>query len=388
MIALSALGWVVASTAMNAAGSGEVGPGPAAPRSAVPWTLVGPGWALALYNDGTTSPLAPTTSLYLVDPRGGKYSLRKWPANGRYLAGIPLAEWNLQAWSGDGNRALFTTTGTPQDPRQQVYQLDLKTGRGTSLSLPAGSTVIGYTRPHGAGILIQPQGAGPAFASSIIYPRNPDNLAGPRRIVHLAGRALAGAVYSANGKLLAVPVVPGDLMLARKSGQVVRLLPVPDAINCEPVRWWTASTILASCNARANDDFRLWLVPASGAPPAALTPQRPLSGPDQGDFAAWQLTDGLYLNAQGPNCAGPRIAERLGHGHVRIINVPGFGSAVIAAAMPTRLLVQLSMPCHGPGSSLAWFDPASRSLTMVLAMRGNGQDEVVSVLPFYVQGRR
>ena len=71
IIALSAVGSVTAAAALHATPSGQVGPGPAAPRSAIPWKLVGPGWALALYNDGTTSPLAPTTSLYLVDPRGG-----------------------------------------------------------------------------------------------------------------------------------------------------------------------------------------------------------------------------------------------------------------------------------------------------------------------------
>jgi hypothetical protein len=70
-LVLSVIGWVTASAAASPAGSAEVGPGPAAPRSAVPWQLVGPGWALAIYNDGTTNPLAPTTSLYLVDPRGG-----------------------------------------------------------------------------------------------------------------------------------------------------------------------------------------------------------------------------------------------------------------------------------------------------------------------------
>ena len=383
-LGLSVAGWVTASAAGSATAPAGVGPGPAAPRSAVPWRHVGPGWALALYNDGTTNPLAPTSSLYLVDPRGGKYTLRHWPANGRYLAGLPLAVWDLQWWSGDGDRALLTAYPPMRDPREKVYQLDLKTGRGSSLSLPAGASALGYTRPRGAGILVQTA----RHTTYIIYPRNLDNLAGPRRIVQLSGGRLAGGVYSANGKLLAVPVVPGDLSLVRGSGKVVRMLPVPHAMYCEPVRWWTASTILASCNADANDDFRVWLVPASGAHPAALTPQRPLRGPDQGDFNAWKLADGMYLNAEGPNCMGQRIAKRLGHGGVQIIKVPGFGSAVIVAATGTRLLVQLSAPCRDAGSSLAWFDPATRSLTMVLRMTKNENDEVVGVVPHYVQGRR
>jgi hypothetical protein len=386
-LGLSVAGWVTAGAASatkSATAPAEVGPGPAAPRSAVPWRLVGPGWALALYNDGTTNPLAPTSSLYLVDPRGGKYTLRFWPANGRYLAGLPLAVWDLQWWSGDGDRALLTAYPPTRDPREKVYQLDLRTGRGSSLSLPVNATALGYTRPRGAGILVQTV----SRTTYIIYPRHLDNLAGPRRIVQLSGGALAGGVYSANGKLLAVPVVPGDLSLVRRSGKVVRTLPVPDAENCEPVRWWTASTILASCNASANNDTRVWLVPASGAQPAALTPQRPLSGPDQGDFNAWQLAGGMYLNAEGPNCMRQRIAKRLGHGGVKIIKVPGFPSAVIVAATATRLLVQLAAPCIGTGSSLAWFDPATRSLTTVLRLTKDDNDEVVGVVPYYVQGRR
>lgn len=383
-VALAGTGSVTANASAPAR-PGEVGPGPAAPRSAIPWRLIGPGWALALYNDGTTNRLAPTSSLYLVDPRGGKYTVRHWPANNRYLAGLPLAVWTLQAWSADGDRALFTAL-TTASPRQQLYQLDLKTGRGSGTSLPAGAAALGYTRPLGAGILVESSRPGPGPGSYIIYPRRPGNLAGPRRIVHLAGGGLAGSVYSAGGRRLAVPVVPGDLDLVSSAGRVVRKLPVPDALNCEPVRWWTASTILASCNAAANDDDRLWLVPASGAAPAALTPQRPLSGPDQGDFSAWQLAGGLYLNAWGPNCAGARVVRRLGHGGVRVIKVPGFRNAMIVAATATRLLLQLNHPCQGGGVALAWFTPATRSLTTVLAWRDKGADEVTQVLAHYLQG--
>jgi hypothetical protein len=61
---------------------------------------------------------------------------------------------------------------------------------------------------------------------------------------------------------------------------------------------------------------------------------------------------------------------------------------VIVAATATRLLVQLAAPCIGTGSSLAWFDPATRSLTTVLRLSKDDRDEVVGVVPYYVQGRR
>jgi hypothetical protein len=81
----------------------------------------------------------------------------------------------------------------------------------------------------------------------------------------------------------------------------------------------------------------------------------------------------------GPGPAAPRSAVPW--------KVPGYGSAVIVAATASRLLVQLAAPCQGGSSSLAWFNPATRSLAMVLAMRDNGKDEVVGVVPYYLQGR-
>jgi hypothetical protein len=85
---------------------------------------------------------------------------------------------------------------------------------------------------------------------------------------------------------------------------------------------------------------------------------------------------------------GPQIAEPLRHGGIRIINVSGFRNVVILAATASQLLVQLSTPCQVNGTSLAWFNPASRSLTMALAAREGGTDDVVGVLPYNVQGKR
>ncbi len=74
-----------------------------APRSAVPWTRVGPGWALAEDLAATARPArSPQGSiiLYLVDSRGGRYRLFAWPARDA----APYGE--LVDWSGDTRRVL------------------------------------------------------------------------------------------------------------------------------------------------------------------------------------------------------------------------------------------------------------------------------------------
>ena len=79
----------------------------------IPWSQVGPGWMLATWSpvSGTSPgeerpPNEPsrdtaTTTLYLVNPEGGRYKIADFPPPGE-AAGFELADW-----SGDGSKALF-----------------------------------------------------------------------------------------------------------------------------------------------------------------------------------------------------------------------------------------------------------------------------------------
>jgi hypothetical protein len=114
-----AAGLALGGTAVAAAGvqgpharpAGMAGAGRTASGAAVPWSLVGPGWALVTYTTATlyaARPEAGATTLYLVDPAGGKYVLYHWPhvpADGG--VDLPLA------WSGDGTRALLEVATSP-----------------------------------------------------------------------------------------------------------------------------------------------------------------------------------------------------------------------------------------------------------------------------------
>ena len=309
-------------------------------RTAVPWQSVGPGWVLDTYSAGTRARRAPTT-LYLVSPGGAKYALHSWP-----VSAIPAPA--LVAWAGSKTEALFGLNSANGQPAG-YGELDLTTGKMTRVAFAsAATTPIGYTRPAGAQILAVTQ-TGP-HATIARYTRSG---ALAKKLV-TQDQAL-GASYSPDGAELAVPALGGLLLVGNASG-ALRKLPVPGAgakATCEPVRWWNATTVLASCG-------RLWLVPAGGARPSALTPVRDPAKPphDYGDLDAWQLPSGLYLQSAGA-CGTLELNRQAANGALTGVSVPGMtDSPAVVTAYGAQLLVG-QLGCDGGGGRLAWYDPAT-----------------------------
>jgi hypothetical protein len=364
---------LAASGAAGHQAARELGAGELGSRSAVPWAKVGPDWALAIYSassGGESTPVkAGPVTLYLVDPQGGRYALDTWSAKSSQ------ASWALLAWSGDGSRALFTSGDAPE----HVYQLTLRTGKVTSFTLPSNVTAIGYTRPDGDNVLAQ-DGFASDLKSKLSLQRY--NLQGARQKTLASVQFLGGVAYQPAGATLAAGWVNG-VELISNAGGVLRKLPVPgEKDGCNAVRWWTADTILASCIS-SHFNPQLWLVPASGAKPTALTPVR-TTGPDLGDFNAWQLSSGLYLDALGP-CGVVDIAKAGAHGSVKIIDVPGPPSDLILDATHTELLVQRINGCQAH-NSLVWFNPASGKLKVAVPAAGT-QWGVLNAVPYFVTGK-
>jgi hypothetical protein len=142
-------------------------------------------------------------------------------------------------------------------------------------------------------------------------------------------------------------------------------------LGCWPARWWNARTILAECEARGNDLGRLWLVPAGGGKPAALTPQRKPSGPDYGDLDAWRLTSGLYLQSAGA-CGTLEFNKQAPNGSVSPVKVPGTLnlSTRILTALGPRLLIEAITGCGG-SQSLLWFNPGTKAEQWLFKTPGN-----------------
>jgi hypothetical protein len=319
-------------------------------RSAVPWRRVGAGWVLAEYWPGQFAfqgtPVAAAAALYLIDPAGGWYRLYRWP--------VTKSAPYLVDWSGDKSRALVSsTTG------QGLEQVVLATGKVSRVRLPSAVQVIGYTRPAGQGLLGWRR-AGSRFQLARY------RLTGRLARVLAVGADDFTAVYSPAGATLAVAGATG-VQLVSNDGGVIRVLPVPGtgAGGCFPSRWWNSATILASCWARGTSRGRLWLVPASGARPAPLTPQRGTRSLDPGDIGARRLPGGLYLQALSPSGSG-LIFRQAASGTALPVSVPGTaGNNWIVTSRGPRLLLSAQTPCYDSGS-LLWFNPSTRHEQMLL----------------------
>ncbi|HTX81129.1 MAG TPA: hypothetical protein VME44_03065 [Streptosporangiaceae bacterium] len=357
--------------------------GGAASSSAVPWHKAGPGWALAMYSatregEGVKFKAGPST-LYLISPQGSQYKLGTWSARN------PRSSWYLLGWSGDLSRALFVTppTVTSSGAHEHVDQMQLRTGRVTGFTLPADVTAVGYTRPDGLNILAEKTLA----SGSITLQRY--SLTGKleKVLATIKGLGLEGGwnglppdPYNPKGTELVGGAANGVVLISNAGG-VIRKLSVPKVTEgCAAVRWWSPTTILASCGVTNEPGARMWLVPASGARPTALTPVRTGSnGFDLGDFNAWQLSSGLYVDGYGA-CGTVVIGRQPAHGKEQQINVPGSGSSLIVNATRSTLMVERFSPCM-PGTSLVVFNPATRKMTVAISDRRH-QAGVSEVVPF------
>jgi hypothetical protein len=315
---------------------------PAQTQVKVPWAQVGAGWELV---QDTGTQFAHPTTLYLVGPTGAKYALRTW-AKGSSVPGT------LVAWSGDKSRALFFN-----DDSGRVTQLNLMTGKTNSFSLKGQTSPIAYTQPHGLNILtVQDNSASFTLARY--------SLTGQLQKVLLRDKGADSAVYNPNGASIAVAGSKGVRLVNNATG-AIKNLNIPGLATmsgCTPARWWNSGTILAYCLPKAGLYSRLWLVPANGARPTALTPQR--NGTyDLGDVNAWRLSSGLYLQSLG-GCGTIEINKQAANGSITPVKVPGTPNthnAIISADGP-RLLIYPSDACQG-GSGLLWYNPGTHAET-------------------------
>lgn len=276
----------------------------------------------------------------------------------------------LLAWSPDGKRALFQVFSG----KGGVEELTLATGRPSTFVMPGMANPIGYTTPDGLNIVGgRPSGNNTSLARY--------TLSG--QLAHSLGTSTDGTVlYQPSGTEFLTGASHG-LKLVSNDGTLIRNLPVrsTSANTCNPVRWWTATTVLASCDPPNSGSPQLWLVPVSGARPQALTPPRKVSSGDLGDLDAWALPSGLYLQAAGP-CAVLQIFKQARGGSITLVKVPHTeGDNDVLTALGARLLIQAPTSCIG-SNSLLWFNPATHAEQWLIRAPAN-QIGVTVAIPFY-----
>jgi TolB protein len=342
-----------------------------APLGTVPWSRVGPGWMLGMWSPNPANELTATTTLYLVDPVGGRYAITTFPPLGDGSS-PPLIDTSpkLVDWSNDGTRALFAAE---QDSKTVITQVDLRSGTKTTFSVDHVGAAPRYTRPNGEAVLLTSR-----FESSWL---ERVDLAGNHQLTYPVGPHFYGYLSTPDGTRLVLDTGSG-LILMGNDGVVGKALPVAGQSMCEPMRWWdTGSTIaVARCfsSSASSSARQLWLVPIDGTAPTALTaPNKGDNGPDYGDANAWQLPTGTYVQADG--AGGVAFPAKLnGDGTTSPVSVPQVHSEYVAVVGVNEGHLEL---LELMGGALIDYNPAAGTSTVLLGPPVNGGG-VISAVPY------
>jgi hypothetical protein len=287
-------------------------------------------------------------------------------------------------WSGDKQRALFGHVPSQSDPGGlgPTTELNLRTGKRTTIPVSQKDIVVGYTRPGGDQVLVE------TTISTLVSTVDVVSRAGKATARLSRGFVAANPVSTPDGRAYVVTADDGNHLVST-TGKTIRHLNSGGA-GCAPVRWWDAGTLLATCTMDpcCDDDQQVWLIPASGKAPTALTPRRPVgTGPDLGDFNYVRLDSGNYVDARGPNCGQHVLARLEPGGKIAVVKVPGATEAGIVAATSSRLLLLTqSASCDGSAGiseGLIWLNPKTGAKTTVIPV---AKDSLLQVVPYYDVG--
>jgi hypothetical protein len=357
--------------------------------STIPWTQVGPGWLLATWSPapgrrggGPPPPGEPTyqtatTTLYLVDPAGGRYPITTFPPPGDGPSPT------LADWSGDAAHALFYVYA-PENA-YTVTNVDLHTGAQASFTVDNGSTGFDvmprYSRPEGKAVLLaNANGAEPAWLKRV-------DLAGNPELTYPVGPDFHGTYLSTPSGTQLVLGTASGLALMGNDGTAGKTLPINGEKDCGPTRWWDTDSTVVVARCTDHGMARLWLVPVSGQPPTALTAALNGQGPDYGDLNAWQLPADTFVQVAGA-CGSEYLGKLSAIGgtttEVSVPDVDPGTSVRVIGPHGGNLVVQARASCGG-GQSLIDYDPAAGASTVLLGPPLNGGG-VIAAVPYPGQG--
>jgi hypothetical protein len=336
-----------------------------APIGAIPWPRVGPGWLLSTWSPDSGRPTT-TTTLYLVDPAGGRYAITTLPPPGD-MAGPRLVDW-----SGDGGRALFYAEHAK--PAVAIV-VDLHTGAQTRFAVDGHPR---FTRPDGGALLLETPGA---LVSA--------DLSGNHLLTYSVGPDFSGGYISTPDGTRLVLGKPSGFSVMGNDGIVSETVSIEGQTACSPLRWWDgnrSTTVLMRCTGTDGSGTRLWLVPIGGAKPTALTaPNDGQKGPDFGDANAWQLPSGTFVQALGP-CGVTYLAKLNADGTTSPVTVPDVqtDSVFVVGVKGDDLHLRAGDGCGG-AESLVAYDTAAGATTTLLGPPVNGGG-IIDVVAYPGQG--
>ena len=340
-------------------------------RSVIPLNQIDQGWVAVVYSADTISPHTDGPSvLYLVSPGGDRYEVASFPVGG------PQADY-VGNISNDGAHVVVTT----HDPgfQSRVVSIDIATGAQRDVINTESGGSIGTTLPTGRDVVVLHTTFDPTFDNLEVYRTNGSLFA--TIVSQPSGPGLTW-LYGLDGTYLLVGE-PTGLNVYSNDGTFVRALNTPPG-NCEPVRWWDTTTILAGCVPQdVVDSFGfyhvLWLIPLDGSPGERLTAAPPV-GWDIVEFGhadAWRANGQIILQWWG-DCAARGIQVRQPGGTGDWLAVEPSGGHWIHAQAGSDLVIHSIDGCgdfYGPVSLIRTDGSLVRTLVPQIA----GYQGVVSV---------
>lgn len=293
-------------------------------RDSIPWSEVGFGWSVVLYDSSKAAPTGPSdvregpVILYLVDSAGNRYEAAAWPSSNR--------PWSIADVRPDGTAAVVVGTGAtvddttwtlvdiPTGSMQVVHSASFPEvtygwGRSVKLTRPTGVNLVVY-RSDGVNEWLERRSPAGAVLATLYTQPYVDAVGSLRWLYGHDGTTVLVAHH-------------GGMAVVGNDGTPVAELWVPMDNMCEPTRWWDADTFLATCYGRGPasaplDEYgnphtfygRLWLLETDGTAGVPLTeyPADPLFVGDFGYSDARPAGPDTLLQWTG-DCGAAQIAD-------------------------------------------------------------------------------
>jgi hypothetical protein len=346
----------------NSTGPALLGANQQADRSAIPWSQVDAGWTIALWTAATLinqqeiTKVRPQT-VYLVNPIGGRYLITT--LNGNYM--LQLADWST-----DVRTALLIRQGATSS---EVIRLDLSSGKMQSFSAAGKVRLAKFTKPAGKAILLERAGTGIERVS----------LAGAHQLTYPKSRTtdvitFSHPLSSPDGRTIVLDSDHG--LVVRAEGGTLRrtITPAKGTTACSPLKWWNASSVLASCEGGDFEAGPLYVVPV--VTPGPSTPLAPSASLENPFTLAWQLDSGVLLLNYATDCGAGVLGKLDSTGHAVSRGMPaGLGGYGLNPVGETKSVVtfKISVSCERHYvPALVSYNPATGQLTRLLGPELNG----------------
>ena len=340
-------------TLLALGGSLAAADAPPAHRAATPradTSQVGKGWFLTTVDHGPPRENgiehATSQRLVLVAPTGERHRVLE-----RKLGRHQRGRFTLTDWSPDGSTALLVVA--PGTDRQRALVVDVPSGASRTVPLGAAVATVALA-PDGTdlwGTGYAPDGDTGArlFAIDRTGERTPlrSRLDGP----WLASPDGTNAVTSGSDRQADVLRV-----LSATDGSVLRRMPTRG--HCQPVRWWSDTSVEVSCWGSGRQT--LSRIDVRSGEQTRITHGR-AGRQDLGHLDARRVTSGLYVQVAGP-CGYVFIARQHRNGTMSPVRVPhAVGNVLLVGATAHRLVLAHAISCDGsaPRAALTRFDPVT-----------------------------